>query len=75
MPYKLDNKDIKHLKDSQDSQESQDSQDSQNIIELYKKSLNNLEKKAFIIAQTNLESSFSIEKSIGFLEFKKSIQN
>ena len=72
MPYKLDNKDIKHLKDSQ---ESQDSQDSQNIIELYKKSLNNLEKKAFIIAQTNLESSFSIEKSIGFLEFKKSIQN
>ena len=75
MPYKLDNKDIKHLKDSQHSQDSQDSQDSQNIIELYKKSLNNLEKKAFIIAQTNLESSFSIEKSIGFLEFKKSIQN
>tara|TARA_B100000902_G_scaffold399987_1_gene474283 strand:- start:953 stop:1171 length:219 start_codon:yes stop_codon:yes gene_type:complete len=68
----LDNKHIKDYKNIQDNLKIQDCQD---LIELYKKSLNNLEKKAFIIAQTNLESSFSIQKSIGFLEFQKSIQH
>tara|TARA_B100001769_G_scaffold258762_1_gene237954 strand:+ start:6347 stop:6574 length:228 start_codon:yes stop_codon:yes gene_type:complete len=70
----LDNKDIKNIKDNQNILDNLKIQHCQDVIELYKKSLNNLEKKAFIIAQSNLESSFSMEKSIGFLEFKKSIQ-
>ena len=41
------------------------------LIEKYKDSLNELEIKALTIAETNLESSFCIEKSIGFLEFLK----
>mgnify|MGYP006085791501 CR=1 FL=1 len=39
------------------------------LIKKYKESLNELEKKALEIAETNLETSFNIEKSIGFLEF------
>ena len=42
------------------------------LIEQYKNSLNDLERKALIIAEKNLRSSFCIEKSIGFLEFLKS---
>jgi len=45
--------------------------DNNNLIEKYINSLNKLEKKALIIAKKNLESSFCIEKSIGFLEFLK----
>ena len=41
------------------------------LIEKYKNSLNELEKKALLLAEKNLESSFCIEKSIGFLEFLK----
>ena len=36
----------------------------------YVKSLNDKEKIAYEIAITNLESSFSLEKSIGFLQWK-----
>jgi len=38
----------------------------------YIKSLSEIEQKALNIAQEQLQSSFSIEKSIGFLEWKKS---
>tara|TARA_X000000368_G_scaffold389348_1_gene351624 strand:- start:676 stop:921 length:246 start_codon:yes stop_codon:yes gene_type:complete len=44
------------------------------LIEKYKDSLNELEIKALTIAETNLESSFCIEKSIGFLEFVKELE-
>ena len=47
--------------------------DNNYLIEKYKNSLNELERKALEIAQKNLESSFCIEKSIGFLEFLKTI--
>ena len=40
------------------------------IIEKYIDSLSNLEKKALKIAQQQLETSFDIEKSIGFIKFK-----
>tara|TARA_Y100000389_G_scaffold204619_1_gene258393 strand:+ start:6145 stop:6333 length:189 start_codon:yes stop_codon:yes gene_type:complete len=42
------------------------------LIELYINSLNPLEQNAYKIAQTNLESSFDVEKCIGFIEFLKS---
>ena len=42
------------------------------LIELYINSMNDLEKKAYNIALCNLESSFDIEKSIGFINFIKS---
>ena len=45
--------------------------DNEELIEKYKKSLNDIEKKALEIAEKNLETSFNIEKSIGFLEFLK----
>ena len=41
-------------------------------IQKYLDSLNSSEKKAYEIAKTKLESSFDIQKSIGFLEFMKS---
>ena len=44
-------------------------------IKKYKESLNQLEKQALIIAENNLETSFCIEKSIGFLQFLKSIDS
>tara|TARA_B100000282_G_C31431522_1_gene353772 strand:- start:15 stop:224 length:210 start_codon:yes stop_codon:yes gene_type:complete len=42
-----------------------------NLIEKYLESLDILEQKALIIAQDQLESSFILEKSIGFLKFKQ----
>jgi hypothetical protein len=42
------------------------------LIEKYIISLNDIEQKGLTIAKEQLESSFTIEKSIGFLEFKKS---
>ena len=44
-------------------------------IKQYIDSLDEMEKKALNIAKTQLESSFEIEKSIGFLEFLKKINN
>jgi len=44
------------------------------LIEKYKNSLNELERNALTIAEKNLESSFCIEKSIGFLEFVKELE-
>ena len=44
-------------------------------IKQYMTSLNEMEKKALKIAKTQLESSFEIEKSIGFLQFLKKINN
>ena len=42
------------------------------LLEIYMSSLDDIGKKAFIIAKEQLQSSFSIEKSIGFIEWKKS---
>ncbi len=44
-------------------------------IKKYRESLNQLEKQALFIAENNLETSFCIEKSIGFLQFLKSIHS
>ena len=43
------------------------------IIELYINQLSESEKKGLEIAKDHLESSFSLEKSIGFLKFKKKL--
>ena len=43
----------------------------QQDIDKYVASLNELEKKAYEIAKTDLGSSFDIEKSIGFLKWIK----
>jgi len=40
-------------------------------IEMYKESLNDLELKVLEIAQTHLKTSFDMEKSIGYLKWKK----
>lgn len=41
------------------------------LITEYINSLSTIEKEALNIAKEQLESSFCLEKSIGFLEFKK----
>jgi hypothetical protein len=45
------------------------SQELNTLIGKYKQTLNEIEKKALEIAINNLETSFCIEKSVGFLEF------
>ena len=44
----------------------------ENIIKEYLESLNTKEKEALEIAKTQLESSFDLEKSIGFIKFLNS---
>jgi hypothetical protein len=44
------------------------------LVEKYIAQLSPSEKIVYVIAQKQLESSFSIEKSIGFLEYVKSIK-
>ena len=41
------------------------------LIDMYIKQMNPQERIAYDIAVKNLESSFDIEKSIGFIEYKK----
>lgn len=41
-------------------------------IERYISQMDELEKKSYLIAKDHLESSFSIEKSVGFLKWKAS---
>ena len=50
-------------------------EDNNTIIEKYLKTLTEQEKQALEIAKIQLESSFSIEKSIGFLNFKKNFND
>ena len=46
--------------------------DKQKLLDAYIASLSPLAKKGLEIAQDHLETSFSLEKSIGFMEFVKS---
>jgi hypothetical protein len=41
------------------------------LTELYVESLSEKEMKAYLIAKSHLGSSFSLEKSVGFLKWKK----
>ena len=43
------------------------------VVEEYIASLNEAERQALIIAQDHLGSSFDIEKSIGFMEYRKKL--
>lgn len=42
-----------------------------NLINIYISQLNDIEKKVLTIAKEHLETSFSIEKSIGFKQWLK----
>jgi len=55
-------------------EEDNKSPDIKELITKYINSLNTIEKEALNIAKEQLESSFCLEKSIGFLEFKKENQ-
>jgi hypothetical protein len=46
-------------------------QEIENTIQKYMESLTEKERVALQIAQDHLESSFDIERSVGYLEFKK----
>jgi|TARA_Y100000591_G_C21762651_1_gene660961 hypothetical protein len=45
----------------------------ENLSELYLNSLNDIQRKALDIAIKSLESSFDLEKTIGYLNFIKSL--
>ena len=45
------------------------------LVKQYISSLSSNEKKAYEIAKSHLESSFDIEKSIGFKKFKEKLAN
>ena len=49
------------------------SNDDKSFAEKYLDSLSEKEKKAYEIASSLLGSSFSLEKSIGFIKWKKSL--
>jgi len=44
-------------------------------IDQYLESLSEAEKQAYMIAKDHLESSFNLEKSIGFIQFKKNLES
>ena len=50
-------------------------QPQEELIKKYINSLNSIEQTALAIAEKQLESSFDISKSIGYLEFVKNKQN
>lgn len=56
------------------SSNNNSSNNNNELIANYINSLNTIELKALEIAKNQLQSSFDIEKSIGFLEFLKSIK-
>ena len=45
------------------------------VVDLYIESLSPKEKKSYIIAKNHLGDSFSLEKSVGFIQFKKKIDS
>lgn len=58
-------------KQSNEEQSIEELKAKSNTIKDYIESLNSIETKALTIAIRELESSFSIEKSIGFIDFQK----
>ena len=52
-----------------------DNTDEQQMQEAYLKSLSEKERKGYEIAKSHLEMSFDLEKSIGYLEWKKKNEN
>ena len=46
----------------------------ENMLQEYVKSLSEKELKAYLIAKSHLGSSFSLEKSRGYIDWKKKLQ-
>jgi hypothetical protein len=44
------------------------------IIAMYLENMKESEKQAYLIAENHLESSFDLEKSIGFIKFKTTLE-
>jgi hypothetical protein len=47
----------------------------QQLMNAYLDSLSEKEKKGYEIARSHLGMSFQLEKSLGYLEYKKSLEN
>jgi hypothetical protein len=58
-------------KDTKDT----DTKDKEELVQQYIAQFTSEQKKVHEIAIRILESSYSVEKSIGFLEFKKALKN
>jgi len=54
-----------------DMDKSPENAEIQKLINIYISQLNDIEKKVLTIAKEHLETSFSIEKSIGFKQWLK----
>jgi len=54
--------------------ETMEKQTEQQIMKKYLESLSEKEKKGYEIAKSHLGMSFQLEKSLGYLQYKKSLE-
>ena len=55
-------------------EEEEEEEEIKKLVDIYISQLNDIEKKVLTIAKEHLETSFSLEKSIGFKQWLKSIK-
>jgi hypothetical protein len=63
------------MKNTSNATENIKQQSEQNIMKAYLDSLAEKEKKGYEIAKSHLGMSFQLEKSLGYLQYKKSLEN
>jgi hypothetical protein len=59
----------------ENSAQNKQKQSEQHIMKAYLDSLAEKEKKGYEIAKSHLGMSFQLEKSLGYIQYKKSLEN
>jgi hypothetical protein len=63
------------MKSTSKTAENTQQSSEQNIMKAYLDSLTEKEKKGYKIAKSHLGMSFQLEKSLGYLQYKKTLEN
>lgn len=63
------------MKNTSNVTENTQQQSEQQTMKAYLDSLSEKEKKGYEIAKSHLGMSFQLEKSLGYLQYKKSLEN
>ena len=63
------------MKNTSNITENTQQQSEQQTMKAYLDSLSEKEKKGYEIAKSHLGMSFQLEKSLGYLQYKKSLEN
>ena len=63
------------MKNTSNITENTQQQSDQQTMKAYLDSLSEKEKKGYEIAKSHLGMSFQLEKSLGYLQYKKSLEN